>query len=384
MNVNVGDKLLGYATDPGIRNRGASGGLVTAVLAAALERELVEDVIVLKHINEYEAVPIITDDVDEVLASTGSMHTVPVNLAKHATGKKVAMPGKPCDVRGVIEQAKRNEIDIENTYIIGLNCGGTMHPVLTKEMLINMYELDPEDVVGEKIDKGKLFFKTQDGEEKGISIDDLEEAGYGRRESCRYCDVKIPVNADIACGNWGVVGELAGKATFCEVMNEKGVRLLENAIESGYIQVEQAGEKEIAIREKVNSAMLGLVDKWTEKIFTDIPLQERMKYYMEQFADCIDCGACKEACPACTCKEESKCTMYHNLADDYKMSMYHMVRLLHLSDSCVGCGQCSDVCPVDIPVTTIFRRFADPAQKKHNYKAGMTLERPPFLEVMLK
>jgi formate dehydrogenase subunit beta len=39
---------------------------------------------------------------------------------------------------------------------------------------------------------------------------------------------------------------------------------------------------------------------------------------------------------------------------------------------------------VDIPVTTIFRRFADPAQKKRNYEPGMDLTRPPFLEVMLK
>ncbi|MDG6244137.1 MAG: Coenzyme F420 hydrogenase/dehydrogenase, beta subunit C-terminal domain [Methanolobus sp.] len=382
--VEIGDKVLGYATDPGIRNRGASGGMVTAILAAALERGLVDSVIVLRHINEYEAVPVITDDVDEVLASAGSMHTVPVNLAKYAAGRKVAMPGKPCDVRAVFEQAKRNEIDIDNTFIIGLNCGGTMHPVLTREMLVRMYEIDPEDVVGEKIDKGKLFFRTKDGEEKAIPIDDLEDAGYGRRESCRYCDVKIPVNADLACGNWGVIGELAGNATFCEVMNGKGVRLLENAIESGYVQIEPAGEQSIAIREKVNSAMLSLGEKWSARVFTEIPEEQRINYYMEQFADCIDCGACKEACPVCTCDEDSKCTMYHSLADDYKMSMYHMVRLLHLSDSCIGCGQCSDVCPVDIPVTSIFRRFADPAQKKHNYKAGMTLERPPFLEVMLK
>jgi formate dehydrogenase subunit beta len=382
--VKVGDKLVGYATDPGVRSRGASGGMVTAILAAALDKGLVENVVVLKHINEYEAIPVITDDVDEVLASTGSMHSVPINLAKYAIGKKVAMPAKPCDARAVLEQAKRNKIDIENTYIIGLNCGGSMHPVVTKEMLVNMYDIDPEDVVGEEIEKGKLIFKTKDGEEKAISIDDLEDAGYGRRENCRYCKVKIPVNADLACGNWGVIGGLAGTATFCEVMNEKGVRLLENAIESGFVVTQPASEQGIAIREKVNAAMIKLGEKWTNKIFTEIPDQDRINYYMEQFADCIDCGACKEVCPVCACGEDSKCTMFHNLADNYKMSMYHMVRLLHLSDSCIGCGQCSDICPVDIPLTTIFRRFANPAQNKRNYTPGMTLERPPFLELMLK
>ena len=382
--VGIGDKLLGYATNPDVRNRGASGGLVIAVLAAALEKGMVEGVVVLKRIDEYEAIPVITDDVQEVLASGGSMHAVPVNLAKYAVGRKIAMPGKPCDVRGVIEQAKRNGVELEDTYIVGLNCGGAMHPVVTREMLTKMYEIDPEDVVGEEIEKGKLIFKTKDGEEKAIFIDELEEAGYGRRENCRYCTIKIPTNADLACGNWGVIEELAGSATFCEVMNEKGKRLLDNAIEAGFIEVHPADEKSIAIREKVNSAMLKLGEEWKGRLLTEIPDQERLTYYIEQFADCIDCGACREVCPVCTCGEDSKCTMFHSLADNYKMSMYHMVRLLHLSDSCIGCGQCSDVCPVDIPVTTIFRRFADPAQKKRDYSPGMDLQRPPFLELMLK
>ncbi|MBE0522890.1 MAG: Coenzyme F420 hydrogenase/dehydrogenase, beta subunit C-terminal domain [Methanosarcinales archaeon] len=382
--VAVGDMLVGYATDEDVRKRGASGGLVTAVLAAALEKGLVEDVVVMKHINEFEAVPIITDDVDEVLASTGSLHSVPVNLAKYAKGRKVAMPAKPCDAQAVIEQSKRNMIDLDTTYIVGLNCGGSMHPVVTKKMLAEMYDIDPDDVVGEEIEKGKLIFKTKDGQEKGIPIDELEEAGFGRRESCRFCTIKIPVNADLACGNWGVIGDLAGSATFCQVMNDKGVKLLENAIDAGRIEVQPASDKAIAIREKVNNAMVNLGNTLEEKIITEIPDEERLQYYLGQMENCIDCGACKEVCPVCSCDEDSKCTMFHSLADDYKMSMYHLVRLLHLTDSCIACGQCSDVCPSDIPITILQSRFAIPAQRKRNYQPGMNLDRPPFFEVMVK
>ncbi|MBW6519033.1 MAG: Coenzyme F420 hydrogenase/dehydrogenase, beta subunit C-terminal domain [ANME-2 cluster archaeon] len=383
--VKVGDMLIGYATDEGVRKRGASGGLVTAVLAAALEKGLVENVVVLKHINEFEAVPIVTDNVEEVLASTGSLHSVPVNLARYAVGRKVAMPAKPCDTRAVIEQAKRGKIDLDTTYIVGLNCGGSMHPVVTKKMLADMYDIDPDDVVGEEIEKGKLIFKTKDGKEKAISIDELEEAGFGRRESCRYCTLKIPVNADLACGNWGVIGDLAGNATFCQVMNDKGVRLLENAIEAGRIEVQPASDKAIGIREKVNGAMEKLGKTWEENVFTEIPDKERMQYYLEQMADCIDCGACKEVCPVCTCGEDSKCTMFHTLVDDYKMSMYHLIRLLHLSDSCIACGQCTDMCPVDIPITMLQNRFSIPAQRKRDYTPGMNVDdTPPYFEVMLK
>ena len=383
--VNVGDMMVGYATDEDVRKRGASGGLVTAVLAAALEKGLVENVVVMKHINEFEAVPIITDDVDEVLASTGSLHSVPVNLAKYAMGRKVAMPAKPCDAQAVIEQAKRGMIDMDNTFVVGLNCGGSMHPVTTKKMLVEMYDIDPDDVVGEEIEKGKLIFKTKNGEEKAIPIDELEEAGFGRRESCRFCTLKIPVNADLACGNWGVIGDLAGSATFCQVMNDKGVKLLENAIEAGRIEMEPASDKAIAIRAKVNEAMVNLGNTLEEKIFPEIPDEERMQYFMEQMADCIDCGACKEVCPVCACGEDSKCTMFHSLVDNYNMSMYHLIRLLHLSDSCIACGQCSDVCPSDIPITLLQSRFAIPAQRKREYTPGMNVDDvPPFFEVILK
>jgi formate dehydrogenase subunit beta len=383
--VAVGDMLVGYATDEDVRKRGASGGLVTAVLAAALEKGLVENVVVLKHINEYEAVPIITDDVEDVLASTGSLHSVPVNLAKYAVDRKVAMPAKPCDAQAVIEQAKRGKIDLDNTYVVGLNCGGSMHPVVTKKMLAEMYDIDPDDVVGEEIEKGKLIFKTKDGNEKAISIDELEEAGFGRRESCRYCRLKIPVNSDLACGNWGVIGDLAGSATFCQVMNDKGVKLLENAIEAGRIEVQPASEKAVAIREKVNSVMENLGKTWEDKVFTEIPDEERVQYYLDQMEDCIDCGACKEVCPVCACGEDSKCTMFNSLVDDYKMSMYHLTRLLHLSDSCIACGQCTDVCPVDIPITRLQSRFSIPAQRKRDYTPGMNVDdTPPYFEVILK
>ena len=38
--------------------------------------------------------------------------------------------------------------------------------------------------------------------------------------------MKVPRQADLACGNWGVIGDKAGKATFVEVCSEKGADLL--------------------------------------------------------------------------------------------------------------------------------------------------------------
>lgn len=382
-DIKVGDKLLGWAVSEDVRSRGASGGLVTAVLAAALETGFVERVLVLKRVSEFEAYPVFTSDVKEVLESAGSMHSVPVNLARYLKPEtcsgKIALPAKPCDTRAVVERAKRNVLSPENTYVIGLNCGGTMHPETVRKMLEAVYRLGPEEIEGEEILKGKLVFFTKDGKEHAVPIDDLEAEGLGRRDSCRYCQVKVPKNADLACGNWGVPGDLAGKGTFVEVMTEKGAELLRNAVHAGFAELISADEKGISAREKVNKVMLGMSEKRKAEVFAPIENGgERFEYFRKELENCIHCGACKAVCPVCTCGEDSKCTAYSSLADSYRMSLFHMVRFLHLSDSCIGCGQCEDVCPAEILLTRLYQRFAVPIQKEYRYIPGMSDRTPPF------
>ena len=73
------------------------------------------------------------------------------------------------------ELIKRGKIIGDNIILIGVNCGGTLPPVPTMNMIRDVYELDPKDVVKEEISKGKLIMETADGEEKGFGIEDLEE-----------------------------------------------------------------------------------------------------------------------------------------------------------------------------------------------------------------
>lgn len=382
-DIKVGDRLLGWATSEAVRERGASGGLVTAMLAAALETGLVDRVLVLKKVSEFEAYPVFTSDLQEILESAGSMHSVPVNLARYLKPEtcsgKIALPAKPCDARAVVERVKRNVLSPEDTYVIGLNCGGTMHPETVRKMLETFYRLDPEEIKREEIVKGKLVFFTKDGKEHAVPIDYLEAEELGRKDSCRYCQVKIPTNADLACGNWGVPGDLAGKGTFVEVMTEKGAELLRNALNAGFAEVMQAEEQDISAREKVNRVMLGMNNKRKTEIFAPIGnREERFEYFRKELENCIQCGACKAVCPVCTCGEDSKCTAYSSPADSYKISLFHMVRFLHLSDSCIGCGQCEDVCPAEIQLTRLYQRFAVPVQTEHRYLPGMSDRTPPF------
>ncbi len=112
------------------------------------------------------------------------------------------------------ELAKRKQLDLDRIIMIGVNCGGSVSPVLARKMIADKYGVDPNVVHKEEIDKGQFIIEYEGGH-KGISVDELEEAGYGRRTNCRRCKMKVPREADLACGNWGVIGPRAGKGDIC-------------------------------------------------------------------------------------------------------------------------------------------------------------------------
>lgn len=385
--IKVGDRYIGWSVNEDVRRSGGSGGLVTAVFAAALDKGLVDNVVVLKKYNQFEAVPTITDKVEDVLNSAGSMHMLISNQTKYVrqfcNGTRLAIAVKPCDMRGIVEQGKRNMIDRDSLFTIGVNCGGTMSPYKIRTVVSSVYGLDPAAVEGEEIEKGQLIIETADGEHHSHSIDELEEDDHGRRENCRYCKVKIATNADLACGNWGVIGELSGRGTFVEVMTEKGAAFLKNAVDAGFAEIVPAPEKGIEVREKVNGVMLKMADKTFGQVFAPIE-GDKLALLKKELENCVHCGACKEVCPVCACGPEAKCTACNDPADNYDISMYHMIRFLHLSDSCIGCGQCTDVCPAEIPLTRLYRRFANPIQAEYDYMPGMDDRTPPFFETKLE
>lgn len=77
----------------------------------------------------------------------------------------------------------------------------------------------------------------------------------GAATAASRCKMKIPRQADLACGNWGVIGDKAGKATFVEVCSEKGANLINGAVKNGILATEAANPKGIEIRGKVENAM---------------------------------------------------------------------------------------------------------------------------------
>jgi formate dehydrogenase subunit beta len=376
--VAKGDMVYAWSADADILKKGELGGAVTALQKYALESGMVDAVLAVKKGQDlYDAVPVLITDPADLADTAGSLHCGTLLVTRiikkyldGANNMKIGVTVKGCDMMALLELARRGAVNLDNILTIGLNCGGSVSPVTARKMIADKFEVDPDAVHKEEIDKGQFIIEYGD-EHKGISIDELEDEGYGRRSNCRRCKYKVPRQADLACGNWGVIGPKAGKVTFIEVCSDKGADLLTKAVAAGAVETEAPIPKGIEIRGKVEGAMFKLGDKWRKKDFEALS-KDLWGTIQKETSRCIKCYSCVENCPVCF-------TVADEIMGDSRMitsgeippnPMFHLRRFAHISDTCINCGQCEELCPMDIPLALFSHAIRSESDVAYQPKLG--------------
>lgn len=93
-----------------------------------------------------------------------------------------------------------------------------------------------------------------------------------------------------------------------------------------------------------------------------MPPEERFAFFQGELSKCIRCNACRNVCPACSCR---KCVFDSTAFDSaqkanstsFEEKMFHIIRAFHVAGRCTDCGECSRVCPQGIPLHLINRKF---------------------------
>ncbi|MCS3924038.1 Coenzyme F420 hydrogenase/dehydrogenase, beta subunit C-terminal domain [Methanosalsum natronophilum] len=381
--IFTGTKIYAWSREDTLKQSGEYGGAVTTLLKYALENSFVDGVLnVHQGMDIYDATVELIESPEKICSSSGSLHCGTLLISKvvkevldKTNHKKLAVVVKGCDLMSLIEMEKRGVIDLNKTLLIGLNCGGTITPKTAIDMIENKFGIEHSSVVNEKISKGHFLVFTKNGETHSLPIDELEDEGYGRRTNCRRCSYKIPRSADLACGNWGVIGEMAGKSTFIEVCSHLGATLVSNAIRDDVIETADVPKKGIEIREKIEQSMISLSSKWRNENLATLS-SNTWGIIEKETNRCIKCYACIDRCPVCfKIKEEIKenTTMVPN-GEVPPNPMFHIKRFSHISDSCVNCGQCEELCPMDIPLSLFSHSIRIELDATYNPKLG----KPPY------
>ncbi len=113
------------------------------------------------------------------------------------------------------------------------------------------------------------------------------------------------------------------------------------------------------------------------------PLEARWARFQEAVSACIRCNACRQVCPLCYCKtclfDQTRPRWIGAGTDISDVSLYHLVRALHLAGRCIGCGACERACPMGIDVRLLQRRLAAEVEKLYGYRPGEAAEALPVL-----
>lgn len=228
---------------------------------------------------------------------------------------------KPCDTYSFNQLIKENRVARDKAYIIGIGCKG---------------KLDVEKIKAQGI-KGILNIRgaEYDGPADTLTVETL----YGEKtvpykdamlERCHVCKGKDHMIYD----------ELLGEST----------------------DTKDADRFEEVCRIEAMSP------------------EEKFAYFQSELSKCIRCNACRNVCPACSCR---KCvfdsTKFDSAqkanVDSFEEKMFHIIRAFHVAGRCTDCGECSRVCPQGIPLHLFNRKFIKDIDEFYGeYQAGADAE----------
>lgn len=104
--------------------------------------------------------------------------------------------------------------------------------------------------------------------------------------------------------------------------------------------------------------------------------EEKFAFFQKELSKCIRCNACRNVCPACSCR---KCVFDNDKfdsaqkvnVDSFEEKMFHIIRAFHVAGRCTDCGECSRVCPQGIPLHLFNRKFIKDIDELYGeYRAG--------------
>ncbi|MBR6568798.1 MAG: 4Fe-4S dicluster domain-containing protein [Clostridia bacterium] len=210
---------------------------------------------------------------------------------------------KPCDTYSFNQLIKEHRVDREKAYIIGVGCKG---------------KLDIEKIKAQGI-KGITAVK---GAEISGDCDELTvETVYGEKKVA-YKDAMLER---------------------CHVCKGKEHKIYDELLLDSVDTCD--GDRFECVDE---------LDSLTP--------EEKFNFFRKELSKCIRCNACRNVCPACSCR---KCVFDSNKfdsaqkanVDPFEESMFHIIRAFHVAGRCTDCGECSRVCPQGIPLHLFNRKF---------------------------
>jgi coenzyme F420 hydrogenase subunit beta len=263
---------IGYANDPDIRQQAQSGGVVTALLQYLLDKKLVDGAVVnMFNSNLRRPEAICVDSKEEIREAAGShfAQTPVVKTIFENRQKRLAAVLLGCQAES-LNLIEKNAINEKSTleYKIGLVCGGQQSGLAIDDLIAQCKSGDtdefrfrfrfrfkdknfggwPGDV---KITTYKNDYRLPS--QKRLAIRPLYEC-----HRCVCCYDQLNKYSDIVFGDpWGIPLENENDGyTIIIVRTEKGMNLLENAINDNIISCQKIEKENIVSGQQIETELI--------------------------------------------------------------------------------------------------------------------------------
>jgi len=234
--------FVGRSSNSTIRDRAQDGGVVTALLAYALENKIIDAAVVAGRDEKWLARPKVAMKYDDLVQNAGTKYTpsptlLGVRSAIDEYGKsKVGLVGTPCQIRAVrrIQTSPMGNRRLAQSMVlsIGLFCMESYkYDALIENYLVSK-GVDPTKLTKVGIKKGQ--FIATSGESEVLRVP-LKEINQYVRGSCHRCDDFTAEYADISVGG---VGCPEGHSTII-ARTQSGLDLLLGASRAGLVELRE-------------------------------------------------------------------------------------------------------------------------------------------------
>jgi coenzyme F420 hydrogenase subunit beta len=249
--------FVGRALRKDIQAHAQDGGVVTALLAYALENGIIDSAVVAGRDSKWHAKPVVATKYDELVANAGTKYTpsptlIGVRSALYEYGKsRVGLVGTPCQMKAVrrIQTSPLGNRRLAQgmQLSIGLFCMESYGYNKLVETYITSKGVDPSSITRVGIKKGS--FIAWAGENEVLHVP-LKEVDAFVRQSCRQCEDFTAEYADISVGG---VGPPSGYSTVI-ARTEKGLEVLKKAEAAGYLELRELKQEDKGYLKVANMA----------------------------------------------------------------------------------------------------------------------------------